>query len=235
MGWTDKMADAIENDLNSGLRGYHQNMSLSKEQLKQEIVETRLAIIKEYQLKGILPVQDLLYSLNCIPVDCQDINKCPCNKNTCGSNPIAHFEIPQIVFDFDLNQAVFYIGSQDKQHPYRVYNKPLNRSLQLKKFRKRGINRPWVYIDVTPNSRGLLDCYIFEAPLVKSVSVVAIFKDMRQLEDFQCSCDGEDNESDNNLNFLDTAIKERILKQKFFYYRQAAKPLEPNDQTYNAG
>jgi hypothetical protein len=61
----------------------------------------------------------------------------------------------------------------------------------IKKYRKRGKNRPWVYIDVTPNSEGLLDCYIFNAPLLKQISVVGIFKDPRQLEDFQCDCTGQ--------------------------------------------
>ena len=62
--WTsiEKLADAVLNDLRSGLRGYHQNMSISKEQLEEEIVQTRLAVIKEYMLKGILPIEDLITS-----------------------------------------------------------------------------------------------------------------------------------------------------------------------------
>jgi len=51
-----KIADAIHNDVISGLRGYHQTPSLSIEQLEQEVVEYRLAIIKEYMMKGILPI-----------------------------------------------------------------------------------------------------------------------------------------------------------------------------------
>jgi hypothetical protein len=36
MAWTSikRLADAIFNDITSGLRGYHQNMSMSKEQLE---------------------------------------------------------------------------------------------------------------------------------------------------------------------------------------------------------
>jgi hypothetical protein len=30
-------------------------------------------------------------SINCIPVDCDDLDKCGCNADNCGSNPIAHF------------------------------------------------------------------------------------------------------------------------------------------------
>lgn len=65
-------------------------MSMSKEQLEQEIVEMRLAVIKEYMLKGILPLDDLVVSLNCVPVDCDTLDKCKCSGSVCGY-PIAHF------------------------------------------------------------------------------------------------------------------------------------------------
>jgi len=39
-----------------------------------------------------------------------------------------------------------------------------------------------VYIDTTPNANGMYDGFIFNAPLLKSISIIAIFKDPRQLE-----------------------------------------------------
>lgn len=238
MAWTSikRLADSIYNDIVSGLRGYHQNMSMSKDQLEEEIVQMRLAVIKEYMLKGILPVDDLLMSLNCIPVDCDTLDKCKCRGQVCGE-PTAHFQIPQILFDYGLGQAIRYIGSSDKQHPYLVYTKSIDKIKTFQKYRKRGKNKPWVYIDVTPNSEGLIDCYIFGAPLIKQISVVAIFKDPRQLEEFQCNCDSDSEETqmDNNLNFLDIVIKDRLTQQKINYYRKLAAPILPNDQQYNAG
>jgi len=58
MAWTSvrRIADAIRNDVVSGLRGYHTNMSMSIEQLEQDVVDCRLLIMKEYMLKGILPI-----------------------------------------------------------------------------------------------------------------------------------------------------------------------------------
>ena len=241
MAWTSvrRVADAIYNDVTSGLRGYHNNPSMSIDQLEQDVVDLRLLIIKEYMLKGILPVQDLLLSLNCIPVDCESLDKCGCNVINCGSDPIAHFQIPQILFDYGLDKSIFYIGSPDKQHPFLVYTSPVNKISTYQKYRKRGKNRPWVYIDVTPNGEGLLDCYIFGAPLIKQVSIVAIFKDPRQLEEFQCDCDNNDpyraTQMDNNLNFIDIVIKDRLTQQKLKYYRQYATPILPNDQKHAAG
>ena len=239
MAWTSikRLADAVFNDVVSGLRGYHQNMSMSKEQLEEEIVQMRLAVIKEYMLKGILPIEDLLTSINCISVDCDTLDKCKCGDFiTCGE-PTAHFQIPQVLFDYGLNHSIKYIGSSDRQHSFLVYTKPIDKIKTYQKYRKRGKNKPWVYVDVTPNSEGLIDCYIFGAPLIKQVSVVAVFKDPRQLEGFQCECDenGTDTLADMNLNFLDIVIKDRLTQQKLRYYRQYATPILPNTQEYNAG
>lgn len=238
MAWTSikRLADAVFNDVVSGLRGYHQNMSMSKEQLEEEIVQMRLAVIKEYMLKGILPIEDLLTSVNCIPVDCDTLDKCKCRGTACGE-PTAHFQIPQILFDYGLNHSIKYIGSSDKQHSFIVYTKPIDKIKTYQKYRKRGKNKPWVYVDVTPNSEGLIDCYIFGAPFIQQVSVVAVFKDPRQLEGFQCECDenGTDTLADMNLNFLDIVIKDRLTQQKLRYYRQYATPILPNTQEYNAG
>lgn len=238
MAWTSikRLADAVFNDVVSGLRGYHQNMSMSKEQLEEEIVQMRLAVIKEYMLKGILPIEDLLTSVNCIPVDCDTLDKCKCRGTACGE-PTAHFQIPQILFDYGLNHSIKYIGSSDRQHSFLVYTKPIDKIKTYQKYRKRGKNKPWVYVDVTPNSEGLIDCYIFGAPFIQQVSVVAVFKDPRQLEGFQCECDenGTDTLADMNLNFLDIVIKDRLTQQKLRYYRQYAAPILPNNQEYNAG
>lgn len=232
---TRKLADAIYNDIVSGLRGYHTNMSLSKEQLMQDIIDLRLLIIKEYMIKGILPIQDLLVSLNCIPVDCDYLDKCPCNQSNCGK-PTAHFEIPQILFDYGLNKSIKYIGSTDKQNSFLFYTSPLEQVNTFLKYRKRGKNKPWVYIDITPNTRGYLDCYVFGIPLIKQISISAVFKDPRQLEDFQCGCGNtKENLIDTNFNFIDTIIKDRLTQQKIKYYRQLAAPVLPNDQKYNAG
>jgi len=50
------------------------------------------------------------------------------------------------------------------------------------KYRRRGKSRPYVYIDMSPNENGMYDCFVFNAPLLKQVSIVAVFKDLRQLE-----------------------------------------------------
>lgn len=88
----NELASAIYNDVVAGLVGIVANPTISIDQLEQDVVDERLAIIKEYSLKNLLPRRDLLLSINCIPVDCESMDKC------CGaanySLPVPHFEIP---------------------------------------------------------------------------------------------------------------------------------------------
>ena len=73
------------------------------------------------------------------------------------------------------------------------------------------------------------------------VSVVGIFKDGRQLDDFACCCNGcgeeavEDTtgqtpEITENITWIDQEVKETIVKRKIQYYRQLYPQPYPNDQ-----
>ena len=216
-----RLASAIRNNVVSGLQGYHSNMSMNLSQLEDEIVETRLQIIKEYSLKGLLPTKDLLLKLSCIDVDCGNLENCICDSSIKGTK-MPHFLLPQIVNDFG-NKSIQYIGSIDGLNPFTYYTTP-NQVLQHK-YKKRNKNKPYVWINMAPNE------YIFNAPFIKKISVIAIFKDPRQLEDFGC-CDSL---ADDNYNTIDMEIITRLTKQKIYYYRQLADPVSPNNQTYHAG
>lgn len=219
----DKLVSAIRNDIVSGLRGYHTNLSISLEQLEQDIIDERLQVIKEYTLKGILPARDLYLSINCIPVDCKNIEKCKCKESE-FQTPTAHFEIPQLL---DGLQSIDYLGSVDKQLPFLYYTSPA--SFRYHKYKKRGKNKPYVWIDTTPNENGMYDCFVFNAPLLSQVSITAIFKDPRQLEKYDCCMTQEDD----NMSFINNEIKRRLTEKKIRFYRQLAAPLQPNNQTYS--
>lgn len=224
-----KLASAIRNDVVSGLRGYHTNLSMSEEQLCQDIVDERLQILKEYSLKGVLPTKDLYLSINCIPIDCKSIDKCRCRTmDDCSTPPMAHFEIPQILNDYG-SLSIDYIGSTDKQLPFIYYTS--STAFRYHKYRKRGKSRPYVWIDTTPNENGMYDCFVFNAPLLDSISISAIFKDLRQLENYQCCT----NLQDDNMTFINNEIKKRLTEKKIRYYRSFAPVNTPNDQSYMPG
>lgn len=216
-----KLADAIYNDVVSGLQGYHHNPSISMEQLEDDVVDERLQILNEHFLKGNLPIKDLVTAINCIPVDCKDLERCRCRESI-GTTPTAHFEMPQV-----FNNNIEYIGSIDRQLPFLFYTSAYQWNF-YHKFRKRGKNKPFVYVDTSPNENGMYDAYIFNAPMIKQISVVAIFKDPRQLENYACCSDLDDD----NFSFLNNEIKRRLTEKKLRYYRQLAMPPLPNDQSY---
>lgn len=201
-------------------------MSMSIEQLCQDIIDERLQILKEYSLKGVLPLKDLFISINCIPVDCTNIERCRCNY--LDGTPTAHFEIPQIVNDYG-NLSIDYIGSTDRQLPFIFYTS--STAFRYHKYRKRGKDKPYVWIDTTPNKNGMYDCFVFNAPYLKEVSISAIFKDVRQLDNYSCCTEL----SDDNMSFINNEIKKRLTEKKIRYYRALTQPNLPNDQQYQPG
>ncbi len=229
--YIEKLASQIRNDVTSGLRGYHQNLSMNMEQLQDEVVACRLAILNEYFLKGIFPIKDLLIAINCIDVDCESLERCSCGKTSQGQ-PIKHFEIPQIVTQYG-KQAIDYIGSSDRQNKFTVISSLSE--LKTRQYKRRGLSKPYVWIDYSPNTNGMLDCFLFNAPFVKQVSIVAVFKDPRQLNRYSCCNTEELNGPDVNNSFIDQLIKDKLTKEKLYYYRQAVAPRLPNDQQYTTG
>lgn len=196
------------------------NPNISLEQLEDEVIEMREAIIKEWYLKGILKPHDLMLSINCIDVNCDDPAKC-CITSSGKSEK--HFEIPILMNDLGVD-AIDWIGTIDKEERYDVYFS--RDALKFRKYRRRGANRPYVFIDKTPNENGMYDGWVFNAPFVKNISIVAVFKDPRQIEQFNCCAQSEFLE----MGSVSNEIKKRLTELKLRYYRQLAQVL-PNTQT----
>ena len=218
----EEIASAVYNDVESGLVGIHSNPTISMEQLEDEVVATREAVILEWWKKGILRKGDLLTSINCIEVNCDDPTKC-CNNEAGYSEK--HFEIPQTIAGIG-NDSIYWIGSADKKQQYKVYYSPIQ--TKYHKYRKRNIDKPYVYIDRTPNENGMYDGWIFNLPFVKTISVIGIFRDPRQTR--KLGCDGNC-ESGADFGSLTMEVKDRLTKNKLYYYRQALQAPHRNDQT----
>ena len=214
-----KLASAIFNDIQGGLQGYEPTINMSLEQLEDEVVEERLLIIKKYSMQNAIPRKDLFYSLNCIEIDCKSLDKC-CESNF--SAPVMHFEIPQIVNDFG-EQAIEFIGSTDKQIKFKVYT---STSFKFHKYKLRGSKKPFVYIDTTPNEHNFYDCFVFNAPLLERLTVIAIFKDPRQVQQVACCSLTEAD----NLSWIASEVKQSIINKKLKYYRQLQPQPLPNTQ-----
>ncbi len=215
-----KIASAVFNDVVGGLGGFTSTPAMSISQLEDEVVGERLSVIKEYSLKNLLPRKDLLDSINCIQVDCMSLDKC-CLSTNIYSRPVAHFEIPQLLNDFG-EEAIEYIGSTDKMIPFKAYT---SKSFKYHKYKFRGKDKPYVYIETTPNANNLYDAWIFNAPLLKQLTVIGIFKDPRQVENYGCC--SEDSE---NITFISREVQKRLTQTKLYYYRQLVAQATPNTQ-----
>lgn len=231
--YIEKIASQIKNDILSGLRGYHHNLSLNIQQLEDEVVQTRLLIIRQQIASGMFPIKDLLVAINCVDVDCESLERCKCNSDGCDTLT-AHFQIPQVMSEFGAD-SIDYIGSIDRQQKFTVIHSLSE--FKMRKYRKRGQNKPVVWIDHAPNANGMLDCFLFNCPFIKQVSVVAVFKDPRQIEKFKCCTSSEYATigPDNNQSYISQMVKDKLTADKVRYYRQLAAPHLPNNQQYLAG
>jgi len=220
----NKVASAIYNNVTSGLIGITSTPTISMSQLEDDSVLEFLQIVKEYSLKNLIPRRDLFTAINSIEVDCKALDRFPaCSTPSYLGKPELHFEIPQIVNDFS-EEAIEYVGSTDKNYQYKVY---LDTSWQYHKYLRRGSEKAFVYIECTPNENNMYDGWIFNAPFVKNISIIAIFKDPRQVESFGC-CSTED--GDGNLSFVWTEVIKRVTEKYLRYYKMLYAPVTSNTQ-----
>jgi hypothetical protein len=152
-----KITSAIINDLFGGTSGLTANPSISYEQIEDEVVEKRITVIKELYHKGLLTKGDLALSINSIPVECEDPASCDkCSGANISSNKRElHFEIPLLIDDLG-SDSISYLGSLDHSVPYTVYYSLDN--ARAHKYKRRGANTPYVYINRTPNKNNMHDC-----------------------------------------------------------------------------
>ena len=219
------ITSAIINDLFSGnLVSLSNRAMISQEQIEDECIETRCAIIKDWYLKNMLNLGDMMVAINCVEVDCKDQNKCSCMSSLANAKMAKHFEIPQLMPGLGVD-ALAFVGSTDRSHAFKIYYnlEAIKYQQHYQKYRKRPNNKPFVYIEKTPNENGMYDCWIFDAPFVQYIAVIGIFKDPRQLEKYNC-CDDIDYLE---MGAISNEIKNRILQKKIQLYRTSAPPAAP--------
>jgi hypothetical protein len=170
----EAISSAIYNHIVAGLTGITANPKISLEQLQDEVVAERNQVLREFLLKGVLSLEEMMLAINCVQVGCEHMSKC-CEQNV-GQKAL-HFEIPPVFYINGID-TIKFIGSVDRKEKYTIYT---DDSYKFHKYKKRNSQKPYVYVDTTVNSNGNMDCYIFNLPLVKQVSVVALFQDPRRL------------------------------------------------------
>ena len=69
-----------------------------------------------------------------------------------------HFEIPQLLAGLGQD-AIKYIGSTDRSNAFKIYYNL--ESTEYIKYKKNFKNKPYVYIEKTPNENGMYDGWIY--------------------------------------------------------------------------
>ena len=221
----NQIASAIINALFSGnLVSLSNRSMISQDQIEDEVLETRSAVIKDWYLKNMLNLSDMMVAINCIEVDCKDQNKCSCISSLANAKMAKHFEIPQLMPGLG-SDALMFVGSTDRSNSFKIYYnlEAIKYQQHYQKYRKRPNSKPFVYIEKTPNENGMYDCWIFDAPFIQYIAVIGIFKDPRQLEKYNC-CDDIDYLE---MGAISNEIKNRILQKKIQLYRTSAPPAAP--------
>lgn len=218
----EQIASAVINDVEAGIVGLHENITLSQEQIEDEVVAERERVILEWWKKNILQKGDLLTAINCVVVDCKDPAKC-CNNSAGYSEK--HFEIPQTIAGLG-EDSIYWVGSADKKQSYSVYYSPVQ--AKYHKYKRRA-DKPYVYIERTPNENGMYDGWVFNLPYVKTISIIGIFRDPRQLE--RIGCDGNCDNKGGDFGSITMEVKDRLTRSKLYFYRQALQSPHRNDQT----
>ena len=217
----EAIASAVYNHIQNGTANMSANPKISLEQLQDEVVAERIQVVKEYLLNGVLNLEELFLSLNCVEVDCDYMSKC-CNLPV-GQKAL-HFEIPPIVL-ISGSDTIKFIGSIDRAVKYKVYT---DESWRYHKYNRRTGDKPYVYIDTSINSNGNLDGYIFNTPMVKYISISALFSDPRKLLEWDCCNDNPDAYLD--CGILSNEIIKRLSYKYLQWYKQAPSVSINNNQ-----
>lgn len=218
-----QIASAVLSHIYDGLKGNVANIAVSQEQLEDEVIAERNTIIKEYIMKSVLSLAEAYNSVDCVNVECASMAKC-CEFGDLGKKAL-HFEIPPVLLMNGTDSTIKFIGSIDRQESYQIYT---SNDYKYHKYKKRGADKPYVYLDTTVNNNGMIDGYIFNAPLVKMISVVAIFLDPRKLAEFNCCADEE---TLTDCGILSNDIIHRLTQKYSMWYRQGVLPPIPNTQS----
>lgn len=217
----EQISSAILNNVYTGLAGINSNLKISIEQLQDECIAEKNQIMREFLLKGLLSLDELFLAIDCIEVNCDYMSKC-CELQT-GERAL-HFEIPPIIYINGVD-TIRFIGSIDRHTKYTVYT---DESYRFHKFKKRGAQTPYVYIDTAINANGNMDGYIFNVPFVKYISVIALFQDPRRLLEWDCCL--KNNDAYLDMGILSDEIIKRMTEKYIRWYRSFATPITPNTQ-----
>jgi len=173
------IASAIQNHISAGLKGTN-NEPYSVEQIIDEILVSRAAIIKAEEDNSRLDSRDLVQSISCIELDCENISLC-CNVETYNMDRFKHFKMPKPAAY--VSEPIKYIGLVDRSMSFNIVKGSTWDTVDYSKFNKYIKPKPKVWIH--PNRE---DGFIIDPPTedLKYITIDFIPENPTDLYQYAC-------------------------------------------------
>lgn len=218
----NQLADIVLNNTEGGLKNKN-GQSVTRQQVKDEIVLMRARLILELWPKGVLERESLIQETSCISAEKKDIADCPAAKG-CKNDKVLFAKIPRLLHLPNLNPVQF-IGSAKQDVEFKaVFGNDYNYTPYLKYGRK--IPTAWFNID---------ELWVFNEPkTIREMKARFVLEDPREIAIYSCAGYSDDAPFPSPLYLNDMIIGKLVNDYHRFYSMKnpviASKaPNHPNE------
>ena len=203
------IADIIINSVYSGTKGVA-NISLSKDQVKDEINLARNRMILDLHRKYALETEGLYQDITCLKATKKDIRQaCPVDVTAQDEHKVLAVEIPRLLHIPRMN-PVKYLGNSNRQVEWKYF---WGNDFIYRKYDKYAKNAPVAWINNTT-------IWLINPPdfLKKQITIQAIFENPRDLSAYNC-CKASDNDPYPVPPTIVDMITGKLINDYLRYYR----------------
>ena len=206
----NKIADMIINSVYSGLKAVN-SYSLSKDQVKDEVILLRNRLGAEYIAQGLLDMSTMTQTINCLELTPKDIKDC-CDEKPTSEDKVFHADIPRLMMTKGACPITF-VGTADKKVWFKVTTSPdFIYRLKYDKFTRK---KPLVWINNN-------DLWLFNAPktlkATREISIIGAFENPNSVNSYKC-CKFDDDSPFPSPPMLIDRIVGKLVEDYIRYYR----------------
>lgn len=212
------IASAIQNRISAGLKGTV-NEPYSVEQIIDEVLVIRSALLKNEEDAGKLKYEDVIETLSCIKLDCEDLSMC-CSMETYDKTK--HFKMPKA--SSYITDPIKYIGLVDRSDSFSIIkgSKVDLSAVNYTKFNKYLKSKTLVWIH--PNRE---DGFIFNPPTeeLEVITIDFVPENPTDLYNYSCCTVNNFEEDAKSIpNWMVSSIMDKITNDfGNFMYRLSYK------------
>ena len=209
------IADIVINSVYSGGKGIT-NISLSKDQVKDEINLARNRFILQLHSQYQLDTEGLHQDITCLKATKKDIRQaCPIDLGAEEEHKILCVTVPKLLHIPRMN-PIKYLGNVNRQVQWKFF---WGNDFIYRQYDKYAKNDPVAWVNGQ-------DIWLFNAPLFikKQITLQAIFESPRDLSAYNC-CKASDNDPYPVPPTIVDMITGKMINDYLRYYRlQAPQP-----------